>query len=139
MSESMQILRPVTIKAKVTEGLKVRLANDIAAAVQLLDEEMQQLESQVKRAQLTATISAQQQMQLRQLVESEKAKRNEKKAQLQEDLQSIQALPMGSEIVQGTAQSLATVAVGDSFDALVSMEIVVEDGKVIAIRKGEAE
>ncbi|HYF95606.1 MAG TPA: YlqD family protein [Symbiobacteriaceae bacterium] len=135
---SIQILRPVTIKAKVTEGLKVRLANELHAAMQMIDDEMQQLESQVKRAQLTATISAQQQMQLRQLVEQEKAKRADKKAQIHEELQAIQALPMGSEVVQGTAQSLATIDVGDDYDALVSLEVVVEDGKVIAIRRGEA-
>jgi hypothetical protein len=134
----MQILRPVTIKARVTEGLKVKLAAEIREALQLLDDEMKQLESQVQRAQLTASISPQQQMQLRQLVEQEKAKRADKKAQLQEELQAVTALPLGSEIVQGNAQSLATVEVGDDFDALISMEIVVEDGKVVAIRQGEA-
>jgi branched-subunit amino acid aminotransferase/4-amino-4-deoxychorismate lyase len=136
---NMQILRPVTIKAKVTEGLKVRLAVDVRAAIARLDEEMQKLESEVKRMQLTATISPQQQMQLRQAVEQEKAVRNEKKAQLQEELNAVNSLPLGAEVVQGTAQSLATVSIGDDFDALISMEIVVEDGKVIAIRKGEAE
>ncbi len=134
---SMQILRPVTIKAKVTEGLKARLSADIRQAVALLDEEMQQLESQVKRAQLTATISPQQQMQLRQLVEQEKAKRADKKAQLEEEARAIIQLPLGSEIVQGTAQSLATIEVGADFDALMAMEVVIEDGKVIAIRQGE--
>ena len=135
---SMQILRPVTIKAKVTEGLKVRLAEDVRRAVAQLDDEMQKLDSEVKRMQLTASISPQQQMALRQAVEQEKAARNEKKAQLHEELNAINSLPLGAEVVQGTAQSLATVAVGDDFDALVSMEIVVEDGKVIAIRKGDA-
>ncbi|HLN65465.1 MAG TPA: YlqD family protein [Symbiobacteriaceae bacterium] len=135
---SMQILRPVTIKAKVTEGLKVRLAEDVRRAVTQLDDEMQKLDSEVKRMQLTASISPQQQMALRQAVEQEKAARNEKKAQLQEELAAINSLPLGAEVVQGTAQSLATVEVGDDFDALVSMEIVVEDGKVIAIRKGDA-
>lgn len=133
---SLQILRPVTIKAKVTEGLKVRLGSELREAIAILDDEMQQLETQVKRAQLTATINPQQQMQLRQLVESERAKRADKKAQLQEEIQAVQALPLGSEIAQGTAQSLATVSVGDDFDALVSMEIVIEDGKVIEIRRG---
>lgn len=135
---SMQILRPVTIKAKVTEGLKARLAADVNEAIHLLDDEMQQLESQVKRAQLTASISAQQEMQLRQLMEAERAKRADKKAQLQDELAGVRQLPLGSEIVQGTVQSLTTVEVGSDFDALVSMEIVVEDGKVIAIRQGEA-
>jgi hypothetical protein len=134
----MQILRPVTIKAKVTEGLKARLAAEFRDTMAVLDDELQQLETQVQRAQFTATISSQQQMQLRQMVEQEKAKRADKKAQMQDEMRAISELPIGTEIVQGTAQSLATIAVGDDFDALVSMEIVVEDGLVIAIRKGGA-
>lgn len=135
---SMQILRPVTIKAKVTDGLKDRLGTEIRQALQILEEEMQQLESQVKRAQLTAAISPQQQMQLRQLVEQEKAKRADRKAQLEDERKAIIALPIGSEIVQGQAQSLTTIAVGSDFDELTTMEVLVEDGKVIAIRRGEA-
>jgi len=135
---SLEITRPVTIKAKVTENLKARLTADLNAAMKQLDDEMAELESQVKRAQLTAAISAQQQMQLRQLVEQERAVRGEKKAQLQEELAQIQALPLGSEIVQGTVQASAAVSVGDDFDAVMATEIVVEDGKVIAIRRGEA-
>jgi D-alanyl-D-alanine dipeptidase len=135
---SMQILRPVTIKAKVTDGLKDRLGAEIRQALQVLEEEMQQLESQVKRAQLTAAISPQQQMQLRQLVEQEKAKRADRKAQLEEERKAVIALPLGSEIVQGQAQSLTTIDVGSDFDELATMEVLVQDGKVIAIRRGEA-
>lgn len=134
---SLQILRPVTIKARVTESLKARLTAELQAAIKQLDNEMAELESQVKRAQLTATISPQQQMQLLQLVEQERAVRAEKKAQLQEEINRVQALPLGTEVVQGTVQATATVNVGDSLDALMAAEIVVEDGKVIAIR-GEA-
>jgi Skp family chaperone for outer membrane proteins len=135
---SLQILRPITIKARVTEGLKARLAAELNEGIRLLDDELAQLEAQVKRAQLTASISPQQQMQLRQLMEQERAVRTEKKAQIQEELSRIRQLPLGSEIVQGTVQALATVAVGDDFDALMATEVLVEDGKVIAIRKGEA-
>lgn len=134
---SLQILRPVTVKARVTDGLKSRLASEIRQGIQLLDDELQQLESQIKRAQLTAAISPQQQIQLRQLVEQERAKRADRKSQLEEEGRAIAQLPIGSEIVQGTAQFLATIEVGADFDALSSMEVVVEDGKVIAIRKGE--
>jgi len=133
---SIQILRPVTIKAKVTDGLKVRLAAEIREALQILDDELQQLDTQVKRAQLTASMSPQQQLQLRQIVESERAKRADKKAQLQEESRAVSALPIGSEIVQGTAQSLATIDIGADFDELTSIEVVVQDGKVIDIRKG---
>lgn len=135
---SLQILRPVTVKAKVTEGLKVRLATELNEGIKILDEELAQLESQVKRAQLTATISPQQQMQLRQLVEQERAVRADKKAQIQDEITRIQSLPIGSEIVQATAQALATIDVGDDYDALLATEVVVEDGKIIAIRRGDA-
>jgi len=134
---SLQILRPVTIKARVTEGLKARLTAELNAAIQQLDAEMNELESQVKRAQLTASISPQQQLQLHQLVEQERAVRADKKAQLQQEISHIQALPLGSEVVQGTVQAVASVNVGDNLDAIMATEIVVEDGKVIAIR-GEA-
>lgn len=136
---SLQILRPVTIKARVTEDLKVRLAHELNEGIRVLDAELEQLESQVKRAQLTATISPQQQMQLRQLVEQERAVRAEKKAQIQEEIARIQALPIGSEIVQGTVQATANVAIGDDFDALMATELLIEDGKVIDIRRGEHE
>lgn len=135
---SLQIIRPVTVKAKVTEGLKARLAAQYREAVRLLDQEMQELESQVRQAQLTAAINPQQQMQLRQLVEAERAKREDRKAQLEQELQTVNRLPLGSEIVQETVQSVVTVSVGDDFDALSNTEIVVEDGKVVAIREGEA-
>jgi ABC-type phosphate transport system auxiliary subunit len=135
---NLQILRPVTVKAKVTEGLKTRLGAEIGEAMRMLEDELQQLDQQVRRAQLAGTISPQQQVQLRQVVESEKAKRADKKAQMQDELRAIAELPIGAEVVQGTAQSLATVEVGTDFDALMAMEILVEDGKVIAIRKGEA-
>ncbi|OTA41940.1 MAG: hypothetical protein A6D92_02690 [Symbiobacterium thermophilum] len=131
---NLQILRPVTIKARVTENLKARLTAELNAAIQQLDDEMAELESQVKRAQLTAAITPQQQLQLRQLMEQERAARAEKKAQLQAEISRVQALPLGAEIVQGTVQATATVKVGDSLDALMAAEIVVEDGKVIEIR-----
>lgn len=134
---SLQILRPVTIKAKVTEGLKDRLAAEISEATAMLDDELKQLETQVQRAQLTANYGPQQMMQLRQLVEAEKAKRADKKAQLQEETRAIMGLPIGSEIVQGTAQSITTIDIGSDYDALMGVEVVVQDGKVIEIRKVE--
>jgi hypothetical protein len=133
----MQVLRPVTVKARVTDDLKARLGTELSEALRMLDDEMQQLESQVKRAQLAATINPQQQLQLRQLVEGERAKRADKKAQLTEEIRAVQGLPIGSEIVQGTIQSIVTIDIGSEYDTMVDMEIVVEDGKVIAIRKGQ--
>ena len=38
---SLQILRPVTIKARVTESLKARLTAELNAAIRQLDHEME--------------------------------------------------------------------------------------------------
>lgn len=133
---SLQILRPVTIKARVTERLKQRLAAEVQAAIRQVEEEIQQLDLQVKRAQLTANLTPQQQLQLRQVVEAEKQKRQAEKQELQERLRQIADLPLGSEVVQGTVQAVAQVSVGDDWDALFATEILVEDGRVVAIREG---
>lgn len=133
---SLQVLRPVRIRARVTEGLKAQLIGELRAGIAQMEQELAQLESQVQRAQLSATMSPQQQLQLRQLLEQERAVRAEKKAQIEKEIAQVEALPLGSEIIQGTVEALATVNVGDDLSALMNTEIVVEDGKVIAIRKG---
>lgn len=133
---SIQLIRPVTIKALVTDDLKARLRADMQEAIKVLDEETARLESEVKRAQLMGNIPSQQLMQLNQVIAQEKAKRADRKAQLEEEIQAVAALPLGSEIVQGQAQSLTTVAVGDDLEAALAVEIVVRDGKITEIREG---
>ncbi|HLO02985.1 MAG TPA: YlqD family protein [Symbiobacteriaceae bacterium] len=133
---SIQLIRPVTIKALVTDGLKDRLNTDMREAIKVLEEETARLDSEVKRAQLMGNIPSQQLLQLNQVIAQEKAKRADRKAQLEEEIQAVAALPLGSEIVQGQAQSLTTVAVGDDLEAALGVEIVVQDGKIIEIREG---
>lgn len=133
---SIQLIRPVTIKALVTDGLKTRLRADMLEAIKVLEEETARLDSEVKRAQLMGNIPSQQLMQLNQVIAQEKAKRADRKAQLEDEIQAVAALPLGSEVVQGQAQSLTTVAVGDDLEAALGVEIIVQDGKIIEIREG---
>lgn len=134
----LNILRPVTVRAKVTEGLKGRLSKQLQDVITQLDHEVQQLDFQLKRAQLTMQgLSPQQQMALRQQVDVEKQKRNERIQQIRAEIKAVGELPLGTEIVQGEVQSVATVAVGDDWDDLHNLEVLLEDGKVIAIRRGE--
>lgn len=134
---TLQVLRPVTVKAKVTENLKAQLTAEIQREIKLIERDTERLDSEAKRAQLTASIPPQQQLQFRQLVEAEKAKMAERKSQLQRDVATIEALPLGSEVLRGTAQTLVSVEVGSEFDLTPAAEVVVEDGKVVSIRKGE--
>lgn len=133
---SIQLIRPVTIKALVTDGLKARLRADMQEAIKVLEEETARLDSEVKRAQLMGNIPSQQLMQLNQVIAQEKAKRADRRAQLEEEIQAVASLPLGSEIVQGQAQSLTTVALGDDLEAALGVELVVQDGKIIEIREG---
>jgi ketosteroid isomerase-like protein len=133
---SIQLIRPVTIKAVVTDGLKQRLRTDMQEAIKILDEETARLDSEVKRAQLMGNIPSQQLMQLNQVIQQEKAKRADRRAQLEDEMHAVDGLPMGTEIVQGQAQSLTTVAVGDDLEAALGVEIVVRDGKITEIREG---
>jgi Tfp pilus assembly protein PilN len=133
---SIQLIRPVTIKALVTDGLKQRLRADMQEAIKILEEETSRLDSEVKRAQLMGNIPSQQLLQLNQVIQQEKAKRADRRAQLEEEMRAVDALPMGSEIVQGQAQSLTTVAVGDDLEAALGVEIVIRDSLITEIREG---
>jgi exonuclease VII large subunit len=133
---NLNILRPITVRAKVTERLKERLTGELKDAVRMLDQEVEQLDSQLKRAQLTLqNLTPQQQIALRQQVDMEKQRRHERKQQLLQEMRAVSDLPLGSEIVQGTVQSLATVGVGDDWEELFTLEVLLDDGKVIEIRR----
>lgn len=133
---SLTVLRPITIKARVTEGLKARMTAELKAGAAALDEELQQIDFQAKRAQLTAQLSPQQQMELRRALEYEKARRLEQKAEIDARIQEVAQLTLGSEIVQGSIQGPVEVAVGADWDALMRVEILLEDGRVVAVREG---
>ncbi len=131
----LQILRTLTVKARVTEQLKSRLAAEVQETIRQLDNEVEQLDSALKRAQLTgASLGPQQQMELRRAVEMEKQKRGAEKQDLLERVRQVAELPLGSEITQGQVQAVAEVAVGDDWETLFATEILVEDGKIVAIR-----
>ena len=134
-TESLTIKCPVTVKAKVTEDLKDKLANEIQENIKKADLELQQIEFHAKRA-LTeqAKADAQGLTALRQQIEMEKQKRNEFKGHMVERLKETAKLEIGSEIVQGTLERLVTVNMGDDLNKVLATEILVEDGKVIAIR-----
>ena len=134
-TESLTIKCPVTVKAKVTEDLKSKLANEIQENIKKADLELQQIEFHAKRA-LTeqAKVDAQGLTGLRQQIEMEKQKRNEFKGHMVERLKETAKLEIGSEIVQGTLERLVTVNMGDDLNKVLATEILVEDGKVIAIR-----
>jgi Cu/Ag efflux protein CusF len=133
--ESMILKCPVTVKAKVTEQLKAQMAAEIQDAVRKTDMELQQIDFHAKRVLAEqARVDAQGLTALRQQIEAEKAKRVEFKTQMTERLKETAALEIGAEIVQGNMDRTVTVSVGDNLHEIMSAEILLEDGKIIAFR-----
>jgi hypothetical protein len=133
--ENMTLKCPITIKAKVTELLKTQLAAEIQDAVKKADMELQQIDFHAKRMMAEQVkLDAQGLTALRQQIDAEKQKRLEFKANMTERLKETAQLELGAEIVQGNLERLVSVSVGDDLRKMMSAEILLEDGKVIAFR-----
>ena len=127
---------PVTIKSKVTETLNEQLVAEIKEAMAKIDMELQQIEFHAKRLMTEQVRSDVQGLTaLRQQIDAEKQKRLELKTHMQEKLKETSQLEIGAEIVQGTMEQLVTVTAGDDLQKLMSREILLEDGKILAIRE----
>ncbi|HWR28791.1 MAG TPA: YlqD family protein [Negativicutes bacterium] len=127
---------PVTVKSKVTEILKEQLIAEIQEAMAKVDMELQQIEFHAKRLMTEQVRSDVQGLTaLRQQIDGEKQKRMELKSHMQEKLKETSQLELGAEIVQGTMEQLVTVQEGDDLQKLMGREILLEDGKILAIRE----
>jgi hypothetical protein len=133
--DSVSLKCPVTIKAKVTETLKKHMLEEMKSNIEKVDLELQQIDIQAKRV---LGQQAQENIQgvagIRQQVEMEKQKRFEFKQQVEQKIEETEHLEIGAEIVQGTLERIVDVKVGDDMRELMNVEILVEDGKIIALR-----
>jgi hypothetical protein len=127
---------PVTVKSKVTAVLKEQLVAEIKEAMAKVDMELQQIEFHAKRLMTEQVRSDVQGLTaLRQQIDGEKQKRLELKNHLQEKMKETSQLELGAEIVQGTMEQMVTVQEGDDLQKLMNREILLEDGKILAIRE----
>ena len=127
---------PVTVKSKVTDVLKEQLVAEIKEAMAKVDMELQQIEFHAKRLMTEQVRSDVQGLTaLRQQIDGEKQKRLELKNHLQEKMKESSQLELGAEIVQGTMEQMVTVQEGDDLQKLMNREILLEDGKILAIRE----
>ncbi len=132
---SVTISRPVVIKAIVTESFKRLYIQDLEEAIKRVDAIEQQLDSQIRRAELERTVSPQARA-VRQQLELERARQEAARAELEMRLREAQQLALNSEFAQGTVESLVQVNIGDNlFNRLGRAEIVVKDGIIMEIRE----
>ena len=138
MSEGITIKRQVIVKVKVTEYFKKEMGQEIQEALTKVDTELQHLDFQLKRTLIeldkrnpTGIPSARQQM------EVERQKRLQAKTSLTEQLNSLEKLALGSEVTQGTLESMVEINVGDDWRDVMGVEVVVHDNNIVDIRRSK--
>jgi hypothetical protein len=128
----LTISRSVTVKAVVTEGLKQRLGLELRAALARLDAELARLEA-AEREQAAESGGADSSGEG--LPSAERRRAVEQREQLLARLKELARLKLGTEIVEGTVESQVEVRPGDDWQRLMAAEIVLEDGRVVAVRE----
>jgi len=132
----VQVKRPVTVIAIVTEQFKQQLITEIEESIKQVDNNIQSLESQARRYLLQLqTADLAQASSFRRQVDAEKAKQDGVKTELQGRLVEAQAIEIGSEFPRGNLESYVDIRIGDNLvDRLGRAEIVVQDDVITEIR-----
>jgi hypothetical protein len=131
----MTVVRPVVIKAIVTEAFKKQYISEMEDTVKRLDAVILQIDTQIRRAELERQLTPQVRV-FRQQLEVERSRQEAARMELQARLKEAEGLELNSEFSQGTIESLVELSVGDNFfTRLARAEVVIKDGIVIEIRE----
>jgi hypothetical protein len=132
----MTVVRPLVVKAIVTESFKKQYLSEIEDTVKRLDAVITQIDTQIRRAELERQITPQSRA-FRQQLEVERSRQEAARMELQARMKEAEGLEINSEFSQGTIESLVELSVGDNFfTRLARAEVVIKDGIVIEIREG---
>lgn len=132
----MQVKRPITVIALVTEAFKQQLITDIEESIQQVNNNIETLDAQARRYlfQLQTADPAQMNA-FRRQIDAEKARVEGMKSELQGRLNEAQQLEIGSEFPRGTLDSYVDINVGDNLvDRLGRAEVVIKDDIIIEFR-----
>lgn len=134
--DEIQVLVPVTVKSKLTEALKNTLLDQLNQNIMNVDNEMTQLDLEVKpRLAEQAKINMQAVAPLRAQYEEQKARMQQVKDKLVADKEHLEKLTIGAEIPRQPLNRLVTLHIGDDMNQVTGGEMLVEDGKIIAFRE----
>ncbi|MCL6479663.1 MAG: YlqD family protein [Peptococcaceae bacterium] len=134
--DAVTITRPVIVKVRVTGGYKKAAAAGLQEAVARIDARIDQLNLRYKKIAEMEKKNPRQFSGGLQQIDEERQKLLETRRQLTERLKEIGRLAEGQEIVHGRVESLVDIKVGDHWEKLMSVEVVLEDGHVVEIREG---
>jgi len=142
--DTIQLKRPVLIKAIVTEVFKTNANAEIQNALQQLDLQLQQLEFQSKRAigdlekrmsDPGTGITRAQVDGLKGQVDGERNRLSNMKTELLQRMDTIKQLELGAEFIQGTVDNYVEVKKGENlYEKMSNTEVIVKDGVIVEIR-----
>ncbi|MFZ5631623.1 MAG: YlqD family protein [Bacillota bacterium] len=134
--DTITLTRPVIVKVRVTGGYKKAAAAGLQDAVARLDAQIEQLNFRYNKIAEMEKKNPRQPSGGLQQIDAERQKLLETRRQLTERLKEIGRLSEGQEVVHGRVESLVDIKVGDHWEKLMSVEVVLEDGYVVEIRRG---
>lgn len=137
--ESLTITRPVLVKVRVTEGYKKALSAEVQEAVDRLEKKLLHMDFHFRRVLADLEKNSPREVpEVRRQFEAERRKTLEAKQKLLEKLKEIGAFVPGEEVVHGQVESIFELKVGDDWGRVMGVEVVLEDGRVAAIREGRS-
>jgi len=128
---SIKIIVPVVIKAKLTEKLRAQLVDEAVKVGEQMELELKQIEIDMQRE---IDKSPQHEPQIRNFFSGEMAPRQGRLDEARRRKEMFEKLALGAEIIQGTTERQVELKIGDNIREARSVEILVEDDKIIAIR-----
>ncbi len=129
------VVRPVIVKAIVTEAFKKQYMSEIEDTVRRLDAVISQIDTQIRRSELERQVSPQSRA-IRQQLEVERSRQEAARMELAARMKEAEGLELQSEFSQGTLESIVELGVGDNFfTRMARAEVVIKDGIVIEIRE----
>jgi hypothetical protein len=135
--DSLNLIRPVLVKAIVTESFKTSAAAEHQELIRRLEKEIEHIDDQ--ESKLIAALEKKNPEGLanaRQTLKQERLRRAEERQKLLMRLKEIGMWSLDSEVTLGKMDSPVTLQVGDQWNRMMSVEIILKDGFVTEIREG---
>ncbi len=130
------VVRPVVVKAIVTEAFKRQYLSELEDTVSRVDTVIAQIDTQIRRTELERQITPQARA-IRQQLEVERSRQEAARMELAARIKEAEGLELQSEFSQGTIESMVELNIGDNFfTRLARAEVIIKDGIVIEIREG---
>lgn len=138
-TSNLVLKRPVNVKVIVTPAWQEEAQKQLQAQVNQIDQQLSQIEQQGQKAiaeiKKQGSPQAAQQMDNIQIqVNQKKNEMLQKKNQFLQQMQQVQLLELGQEVVQAQMESYFEVQEGDNLVEKLNVEIVLRDGVIEEIR-----